>query len=70
VGVDRILYGREKSLNHYRRETTAPADTNDPAYRAWAHIRSHGSLIAEEDALSLADLRRVAEKIIEENKTS
>jgi epoxyqueuosine reductase QueG len=70
AGADRILYGRDKGLNHYRREAGAPADTDDPDYRAWAHIRAHGSLIAEEDALSLAGLRPVAERIMKENKTS
>ena len=70
AGEDRVLYGRGKSLNHYRLETEAPLDTDDPYYRAWAHIRAHGSLIAEEDALSLAGLASVAEKIRKESLTS
>ena len=70
VGEDRILYGREKTLMHYRREADATADTQDPDYRAWAHIRAHGSLIPEADALSLAGLRPAAEKIIRENGRS
>ena len=68
VGKDRQLYGREKVLNHYREEKGSPGDTDDPYYRAWAHIRAHGSGVSEEDALSLAGLRPVAEKIIKENK--
>jgi epoxyqueuosine reductase len=70
AGEDRVLYGRNKSLNHYRQEKGAPMDTEDSWYRAWAHIRAHGSLIEEEDALSLAGLRLVAKKIMEEKKTS
>jgi hypothetical protein len=55
-------------MNHYREEKGSPGDTDDPYYRAWAHIRAHGSGVSEEDALSLAGLRPVAEKIIKENK--
>ena len=67
VGDDRKLYGREKTLRHYAKEREASPDTDDPHYRAWAHIRSHGSGISEQDALSLGDLREAAEKIMKEN---
>jgi epoxyqueuosine reductase QueG len=67
VGEDRKLYGREKTLRHYAKEREAPLDTNDPYYRAWAHIRGHGSGITDQDALSLGDLRETAEKIKQEN---
>jgi epoxyqueuosine reductase QueG len=44
VGEDRRLYGRENVLPHYRREAEALArDPDDPSYRAWVHIRRHGS---------------------------
>lgn len=44
VGEDRRLYGREKTATHYRREAAALArDPEDPSYRAWTHIRRHGS---------------------------
>lgn len=44
VGEDRKLYGREHALPHYRKEVEALArDPDDPAYRAWVHIRRHGS---------------------------
>jgi epoxyqueuosine reductase len=69
VGEDRKLYGREKTLRHYSKETEAPLDTDDPYYRGWAHIRAHGSGIEHRDALSLGDLRSVAEKIKKESKT-
>jgi epoxyqueuosine reductase len=67
IGEDRKLYGREKTLHHYAREREAALDTNNPHYRAWAHIRAHGSGISEQDALSLGDLREVADKIKKEN---
>jgi epoxyqueuosine reductase QueG len=67
VGEDRKRYGREKALRHYAREREATLDTDDPYYRAWAHIRAHGSGIFEQDALSLGDLRETAEKIKKEN---
>ena len=70
VGEDRKLYGREKTLRHYAKERDAALDTDDPYYRAWAHIREHGSGIPERDALSLGDLRAVAEKIKKENETA
>jgi epoxyqueuosine reductase QueG len=70
VGEDRILYGREKVLRHYAEERKADTDTDDPYYRAWAHIRAHGSGIADRDALSLGDLQEVAEKIIKESSTA
>ena len=70
VGEDRKLYGREKTLRHYAKETETPLDTDDPYYRAWAHIRAHGSGIENRDALSLGDLQEVAEKIKQENNTA
>jgi len=70
VGEDRKLYGREKTLRHYAKETEAPLDTDDPYYRGWAHIRAHGSGIADQDALSLGDLREAADKIKKENNTA
>jgi epoxyqueuosine reductase QueG len=70
VGEDRKLYGREKTLRHYAKEREAPLDTNDLYYRAWAHIRGHGSGITDQDALSLGDLREAAEKIKQENNTA
>jgi len=70
VGEDRKLYKREKTLLHYAREADAPLDTDDPHYRAWAHIRVHGSGIPDRDALSLGDLREVADKIKKENDTT
>lgn len=70
VGEDRKLYGREKTLYHYAKETETPLDTDDPYYRGWAHIRAHGSGISDRDALSLGDLREAAEKIKKENNTA
>jgi len=70
AGEDRKLYGREKVLHHYAREVDAALNTDDPYYRAWAHIRAHGSGIPDGDALSLGDLREVAEKIKKENETA
>ena len=70
VGEDRKLYGRENALRHYINETAAVLDTDDPDYRAWAHIRAHGSGIEDRDALSLGDLREAAEKIKQENNTA
>jgi epoxyqueuosine reductase QueG len=70
VGEDRKLYGREKTLRHYAKETETPLDTGDPYYRAWAHIRAHGSGIVDREALSLGDLREAAEKIKQENNTA
>jgi epoxyqueuosine reductase QueG len=67
VGEDRKLYGREKTLRQYAKETEARPDSDDPHYRAWAHIRAHGSGISEQDALSLGDLRETAERIKKEN---
>jgi epoxyqueuosine reductase QueG len=67
VGEDRKLYKREKTPRHYAGEREAPLDTNDPYYRAWSHIRGHGSGITDQDALSLGDLRGAAEKIKQEN---
>ena len=67
VGEDRKRYGREKALRHYAREREASLDTDDLYYRAWAHIRAHGSGILEQDALSLGNLREEAEKIKKEN---
>ena len=44
VGEDRELYGRTKVAGHYRREEEELARGSDDAYyRAWAHIRGHGS---------------------------
>ncbi|MBI5013938.1 MAG: 4Fe-4S dicluster domain-containing protein [Deltaproteobacteria bacterium] len=44
VGDDRRLYGRENVLPHYLREADALArDPDDPSYRAWTHVRRHGS---------------------------
>lgn len=70
VGEDRKLYGREKTLRHYAKEAEAALDTDDPHYRAWAHIRAHGSGIPDQDALSLGDLQSAAEKIKKENNTA
>jgi epoxyqueuosine reductase QueG len=67
VGEDRKLYGREKTLRHYSGERDAARDTDDPYYRAWAHVRAHGGGILDQDALSLGDLREAAEKIKKEN---
>lgn len=68
VGEDRKLYGRDKTLHHYAKETEALPDTDDTYYRGWAHIRAHGSGIEDRDALSLGELRSVAEKIKKESK--
>lgn len=70
VGDDRKLYGREKTLHHYAKERQAARDTDDPYYRAWAHIRAHGSGMTDRDALSLGNLQAVAEKIKKENETA
>lgn len=70
VGEDRKLYGREKVLRHYIKETGAAPDTDDPHYRAWAHIRGHGSGMQDHDALSLGDLQEVAEKIRKETNAA
>lgn len=68
VGEDRILYRRDKTLRHYAKEKEAALDTDDPHYKAWAHIRSHGSGLDERNALSLANLQTIAEKIRKETK--
>lgn len=70
VGEDRKLYGREKTLRHYAGEKEAAMDTDDPYYRAWAHIRAHGGGITDQDALSLGSLQAVAERIRKENSTA
>ena len=45
VGEDRKLYDREKALPHYRQEAESLSrGSDDPLYRAWDHIRNHGSL--------------------------
>ena len=44
VGEDRKLYGRENALRHYREEVESIArGSDDPLYKSWIHIRSHGS---------------------------
>jgi epoxyqueuosine reductase QueG len=67
VGEDRKLYGRIKAISHYARERDASADTGDPYYQAWAHMRAHGSGIQDQDALSLGELMAVAQEIKKEN---
>jgi len=49
VGEDRKLYGREKALDHYRKELESPIDNApDSFHRAGMHIRRHGSLLFDD----------------------
>ncbi|HPC03393.1 MAG TPA: 4Fe-4S double cluster binding domain-containing protein [Syntrophales bacterium] len=43
VGEDRVLYGREKTASHYRKELAGIfSGSDDPLYRAWTVIRHYG----------------------------
>ena len=47
IGKDRDLY-QQKDINIYLREKEAlAADPDDPAYRAWTHVRKYGSWNAQ-----------------------
>ncbi len=48
VGRDRLLYRREKTAGHYRKEQTGiRAGTRDPLYRAWTTMRRYGSTLTD-----------------------
>jgi len=64
VGQDRTLYGREKTLPHYRKELTSPVlDAADPLHRQWNHIRNYGSLLFDETVTRKDTLQTVFQKI-------
>ena len=51
VGKDRELYHSTKTDRHYRREQEALLrDQEAPAYKAWTHIRRHGSWPLDEES--------------------
>lgn len=68
VGEDRILYGRQKAVGHYRKELEQRilGDEGDPLHRSWMHQRRHGSLLFNNDG----DDPRTFEDVLNTLKTT
>lgn len=59
IGLDRILYGREKTAAHYRKEMAGIyAGIDDPLYRAWTAFRRYGSTLTDGGATPEEGLKR------------
>lgn len=67
VGEDRVLYGREKTLGHYRKELSSPImNAPDPLHRSWNHMRYHGSRLIDKDVPSDTTINNVFRTVKEE----
>ena len=67
VGEDRTLYGREKTLGHYRKELSSPVrDAPDPLHRSWNHIRRRGSRLIGDNVPSDTTINTIFQAIRQE----